>query len=130
MSNDYEIKDVNNCETPTIIQIHSSPSSTTKPNEQATAYAAGDTNPLRGGNNNYKQYYEIRFINKVYIIHSHNEKDDINIFLKNNIYKRDQILEIKKIETVKNSKKNIILKDKNYTLYIVRGFKKNIFEKI
>ena len=133
MSNDYDIKPANNCQNNTITQIQPSPSSATQPDAQAQSYSKGDTNPLipaKGGSNNYKQYYEIIFINKSYTIHSHNEKDAIHIFLKNKIYKRDHILQIKKVESMRNSKKNIILKDKNYTLYIVRGFKENVFEKI
>jgi hypothetical protein len=133
MSNSFDIKPANDCQNNQTVQIKPSPSSATQPDTQAQAYSKGDTNPLinaKGGNNSYKQYYEIIFINKSYIIHSHHETDAIHIFLKNKIYKRDHILQIKKVETMKNSKKNIILKDKNYSLYIVRGFKENVFEKI
>lgn len=98
---------------------------------QADAYRQKDAaNTLVGGN--YKKFFEIIFLNKKHIIHSHREEDAINIFLKNTIFKRDNILKIKQIESVSNNKnkKNIIFKDKNYQLYIVRGFKKGVFVKI
>ena len=120
--------------------------------EQTSTYAAKDTSPVQfsGGSYKnkkstiiarinrekeaidykYKEYYEILFKNKSYTIYSHSEKDAIHIFLKNKIYKRDYILQIKKIESMRNTKKNIIVKNKNYSLYIVRGFKKNVFDKI
>jgi len=121
--------------------------------EQASTYAAKDTPPVdfKGGsyknkkkssaidrisrekeqiNYKYKEYYEILFKNNTYTIYSHSEKDAIHIFLKNKIYKRDYILQIKKIESMRDVKKNIIVKDKKYSLYIVRGFKKNVFDKI
>lgn len=130
---DADVLPANHCKSNQTIAIEATPSSANQPSAQATSYSAKDTNPLipaKGGNINYKQYYEIIFINKSYTIHSHNEKDAIHIFLKNKIYKRDHILQIKKVETMRNSNKNIILKDKNYSLYIVRGFKENVFEKI
>lgn len=130
---DIDVLPANHCKSNQTIAIEATHSSANQPSAQAASYSAKDTNPLipaKGGNSNYKQYYEIIFINKSYTIHSHNEKDAIHIFLKNKIYKRDHILQIKKVETMRNSNKNIILKDKNYSSYIVRGFKENVFEKI
>jgi hypothetical protein len=139
---------------PTKIQpatISQSQSSAAAASQQAATYAAKDTPPVAfsGGsykkksstinriirekeqiNYKYKEYYEILFKNKSYTIYSHSEKDAIHIFLKNKIYKRDYILQIKKIESMRDVKKNIIVKDKNYSLYIIRGFKKNVFDKI
>ena len=133
--------------------ISQSQSSASAASEQASTYAAKDTSPVdfKGGSYKnkkkissiarisrekesidykYKEYYEILFKNNTYTIYSHNEKDAIHIFLKNKMYKRDYILQIKKIESMRDVKKNIIVKDKNYSLYIVRGFKKNVFDKI
>lgn len=130
-----------------------SQTNTAAASEQTSTYAAKDTPPVEfnGGSYKnkkkspaiarisrekesidykYKEYYEILFKNKSYTIYSNGEKDAIHIFLKNKIYKRDYILQIKKIESMRDAKKNIIVKNKNYSLYIVRGFKKNVFDKI
>ena len=132
--------------------VSQSQTGATAASEQASTYAEKDTSPVQfsGGSYKnkkstninrinrekktidykYKEYYEILFKNKSYTIYSHSEKDAIHIFLKNKIYKRDYILQIKKIESMRDAKKNIIVKNKNYSLYIVRGFKKNVFDKI
>lgn len=113
------------------LQVAIKSSASGQVSDQTKAYTKLDApNTLAGGN--YKKFFEIIFLNKKHIIHSHHEEDAINIFLKNNIFKRDNILKIKQIESVSNNKnkKNIIFKNKNYQLYIVRGFKKGVFVKI
>jgi len=131
MSN--QIVPANQCSQPTSTQIQIKETSADTSRQQIDQYSKDDaksTLPQSGGN--YKKFFEIIFLAKKHIIHSHREEDAIHIFLKNKIFKRDNLLKIKEIEKVNNnkSKKNIIFKDKEYKFYIVRGFKKGIFVKI
>jgi hypothetical protein len=126
-----EVKPACECDTPKSSQIQIKESSSDVVSKQSVAYTQyDDSSTLVGGV--YKKFFEITFLNKKHIIHSHNEEDAIIIFLKNKIFKRDNLLKIKQIETVSNnkSKKNITFKNKNYQIYIVRGFRKSIFFKI
>lgn len=82
--------------------------------------------PMYGGN--YKKF-EIKIINKKYIIQSNNYENAIHHFLKNNnkMYKKDILIEIYEINNKINNKIN-----KN-NLYLIKGNKQNkinIFRKL
>ena len=70
--------------------------------------------PLYGGSKNVD--FNINFRNKNYKVNDNNEVNAIKKILNNKVYKRDHLLEI----SYKNKS----------SIYVVRGFKKNILFKI